>query len=134
MLKQHKSIFSATLLLHFFTKVASAQITNPAIGMLGDSAEEASSGRVFLGYFVYVWNSMIAIGGLLVLVFFLWGAFEWITSQGDSGKLQQARNRMINAVIGLIILVASYTIIGFLSGLLFGTQFNILNPTFFVPN
>ncbi len=49
---------------------------------------------------------VMPIAALLVLAYLIWGAVEWITSEGDSGKLQKARNKMMHAVIGLIILAS----------------------------
>jgi hypothetical protein len=70
-----------------------------------------------------LWRTIVILGGLMVIVFLLWGAFEWITSGGDSNKLQSAKGKMTNAVIGLGILTASFAIVAFL-GTVFG--FNLL--------
>lgn len=113
--------------------VVKGQVINPVIGEFGTNVEEAESGGLFVAYFLVIWNAIISIGALAVLVYFLWGAFEWITSAGDSGKLQTARNRMLHAFVGLLLLVSAYTIIGFISELLFGENFNILIPTFWAP-
>lgn len=103
-------------------------LTNPAIDILGDSPEEASTGVTFMAYFLRIWNTIITVGAILVLVYFLWGAIEWITSGGDSGKLEAARGKMLHAFIGMLLLVSAYTIIGFISYLFFGENFNILQP------
>jgi hypothetical protein len=71
---------------------------------------------------------MLAIGGILVLIYFLWGALSWITSGGEKGKIEEARNRITQAALGLVILVGSYAIIGFISELFFGDSFSILQP------
>lgn len=65
-------------------------------------------------------------GALFFIVYFLIAAIQWISSGGDSGKLAEARNKMIQGVLGLIILVASYGIIG-LIGTVVGID--ILDPT-----
>lgn len=64
-------------------------------------------------------------GALFFIIYFLMAAIQWISSGGDSGKLAEARNKMIQGVIGLIILVAAYGIIG-LVGTIVGID--ILNP------
>ena len=108
---------------------AQAQISNPAIDpAFGDDIDNAKSGLIFVTYFIYIWNAVMVVGGLMVLVFFIQAAIEWITAGGDSGKIQKARDRMIQSVIGLFLLVFSFVIINFISNLLFGgTGFNILN-------
>jgi hypothetical protein len=40
------------------------------------------------------------------------GGIEWITSGGDKGKTESARNKITAAVIGLVILAASWAILG----------------------
>ncbi len=104
-----------------------AGITNPAIGTFGDSPDNAKSGSIFVTYFIRMWQTLITAGGISVIFFFIWGALRWIMAGGDSGKIQKARDQMVQAAIGLILLVTSFVIIGFISQLLFGENFDILN-------
>ncbi len=124
---------TAQIALSFSTMLAStttalAQITNPAIGNLSD-AEEAESGTLFVRIFIQLWNVIITIGGIIVIVMFLWGAIEWITAGGDSGKIQSAQKRLTHAALGLFILVMSFAIIEYISYIFFEGEFNILNLT-----
>jgi hypothetical protein len=57
-----------------------------------------------------VLSFVMVIAALLVLLYLVWGGIEWITSGGDKGKTESARNKITAAVIGLIILAASYAI------------------------
>lgn len=118
------------MLINFLVTKVQAQITNPAIGSLGDNPEAAASGVLFTDYFLRIWNAIFMIGGLMVLINFLWGAVTWITGGSDSAKIQKARDRMVQSVIGLIILVSSFALIGFINMLFFGGDFNILNLQF----
>ncbi len=104
-------------------------ITNPVIGTLGDDAAKAQSGATFLGYFITLWRALITVGAIIVVIYFLWGAIEWIVAGGDQGKVAKARDRMTQAAIGLVLLVGSFTIIAFLSMVFFGDNFNILELT-----
>ncbi|PIR59367.1 MAG: hypothetical protein COU69_00660 [Candidatus Pacebacteria bacterium CG10_big_fil_rev_8_21_14_0_10_56_10] len=52
------------------------------------------------------------LAGILLIVYFLIGAFGWLTAGGDSGKIQKARDQMVNAVVGLIIVVAAFSVVG----------------------
>lgn len=59
-----------------------------------------------------VWFSNIitvamTLAVILVFGFLIWGAIEWITSGGDKGKVEGARNKISNAVMGLIVLAAA---------------------------
>lgn len=114
---------------------AFAQITNPAVpGDLGSDPAAAADGSTFARYFVHLWNAILVVGGITTVIFFIQGAIEWISAGGDSGKLQEARNRMLNAAIGMFILVSMYTIINFVSPLLFGDQFSLLRFSIPSPN
>jgi hypothetical protein len=62
---------------------------------------------IFIGNLLSV---VMMAGALLTLFFLIIGAIEWITSGGDSGKLEKARNKITNAVIGLVVLAASLAI------------------------
>lgn len=65
------------------------------------------------------------LSGLAFIGYFLVAAFRWVTSGGDKGKVESARNQMTQGLLGLIIVVASYGIVGLL-GSVVGLQ--LLNP------
>jgi hypothetical protein len=122
-------------MLWMTVRVVGAKITNDALDpMIGYNAADAQSGQLFVNYFIYIWNVLMLVGGLVVLLFFVQAAIEWITAGGDSGKITKARDRMLQSTIGLVILVFSFVIVSFISALLFdGTGFNLLNMTFNSP-
>jgi hypothetical protein len=53
---------------------------------------------------------IMVLSSLLVLYQLIMGGFNWLTSGGDKGKIDQARSRIINAIVGIIIVAASYAI------------------------
>ena len=73
---------------------------------------------VLLGFFTIV-------GGLMFLMYFVFGGLAWLSAGGDKGKVEGARTQLTNAAIGLIIVIISQAIIGIVSGVL---GLNILNP------
>lgn len=132
-MKINKKILLASalslLLFIFATAGSQAAIENPVIGDLGTS-EGVEDGSKFISYTVYLWRVSINLGALAVIVFFVLGAFEWITAGSDSKKTETARSRMTNAIIGLIILVSSFTLLSFISKVFFGENFDLLKLTF----
>lgn len=56
-------------------------------------------------------NFIMIIGAVLVLLYLILGGIEWITSGGDKTKTEGAMNKITSAVIGLIILAASFAIL-----------------------
>lgn len=57
-------------------------------------------------------NFVMVLGALLVFMYLIWGGIEWITSGGDKGKTEAARNKITAAVLGLIVLAAAWAILG----------------------
>ncbi len=98
-------------------------INNPVLqsgeGVLNE-VEKNPLGRLI----ATLWQTMVVLGGLLVLMNLVWGAFNWISASGDEKKIEDARNKITHAVIGMTILAASYAIMKFLEGV-FG--FSLIN-------
>lgn len=65
------------------------------------------------------------VGGIALLFYFIIGALNWISAAGDTGKIEKARQEMIQAVAGMVFLVAAYGLIGVVSTFL---GLHILNP------
>lgn len=68
---------------------------------------------------------LTVLAGMFFIFYFVMGAFKWVTAGADSGNVQKARDQMTQSVIGMVIIVMSYSIIGLISNL-FG--FNVLQP------
>lgn len=57
----------------------------------------------------------LLIAGILVFVYLVWGGIEWITSGGDKGKTEEARNRITAALVGLAIVAAAWAVMQLIS-------------------
>jgi len=55
-------------------------------------------------------NVALVIASLICLVFLIWGGIDWITSQGDKAKYEEARNKITYALIGLGITAAVWLV------------------------
>lgn len=53
---------------------------------------------------------VMVLAALLVFVFLIIGAFSWITSGGDKEKVASARETILHALIGLVILAVAFVI------------------------
>lgn len=73
---------------------------------------------VFLGFFTIV-------GGLMFLMYFIFGGLAWLSAGGEKGKVESARTQLTNAALGLIIVIVSQAIVGIVGGVL---GLRILNP------
>lgn len=65
----------------------------------------------FVTFLNGVLTIVMVVSALLVFLYLILGAFKWITSGGDKGKTESARNQITAAVIGLIIVAASYAVL-----------------------
>ena len=57
----------------------------------------------------------VALGflGILATVIILLGGFKWMTSQGNSDKVEEAKNLIKNGIIGLVIIFSAFAISSF---------------------
>jgi len=65
------------------------------------------------------------VGGIALILYFVLGALNWISAAGDTGKIEKAREQMVQAVSGMVLLIAAYGLIG-LIGTILGVH--LLNP------
>lgn len=73
---------------------------------------------------------LVGIAGALFLAMFVYGGAVWLTS-GDSKRQEDAKKTLINAAFGVLIVIASYTIIAVLIGFIGGlgvSQGNVTPP------
>ncbi|MBI2039678.1 hypothetical protein HYT18_01270 [Candidatus Microgenomates bacterium] len=56
--------------------------------------------------------ALIYVFAAIILIFMLlWGAWDWMTSEGDKEKIQSARNKIINAFIGILLFAVAFAVI-----------------------
>lgn len=101
-------------------------ITNTAVPG-GESPE--NSAKQFAITVGTLWQTIIIVGGLAFILYFLWGGLEWITAGGDKGKIETARAKITQGLIGLAILAASFVIVKFLQSAIGIDLLNIVWPT-----
>ena len=106
-----------------FTLIAQ-KITNPVLNpKLGANQ---NGGQAVAITMANLFRALVMIGGLALLLYMAWGGINWITAGGDKGKVEEAKNKITGAAIGMAILVAVIAVASFLSDV-FG--YDLLNPT-----
>lgn len=78
----------------------------------------------FSGFMNGTISFVMVISALLVFFYLIWGSFDWITSGGDKAKTEKARSKIVSAIIGLIIVSASYAVLNLAIGFLGFTDIN----------
>lgn len=105
---------------------AHAAITNTAVP--GGSSPDDSP-KQFAVTIATLWQTIILVGGLAFLLYFLRGGLNWIMAGGDKGKLEEAKGAITQGLLGLAILAASYVIIKFIETAIGLNLLNISWPT-----
>lgn len=72
---------------------------------------------------------VFTIGIVMAIAFIIYAGVQWGMSGGDKQKLQQARGRITFAIIGLVVILASFLIVRVVFTLLGGTG----SPGLFFP-
>ncbi len=65
-------------------------------------------------------RTTLITAGIFLLVYLLWGGFDWISSGGDKERVSKARDKITQAIIGIIIITASLTIFQVVAGNILG--------------
>jgi hypothetical protein len=81
-----------------------------------------NSGQALISYIL---TFLTIFAGLMFLYQFLRGALAWLSAGGDQKKVSDARDMITQGVIGLVIIIAAYSIIGLISTVL---GLDLLNP------
>jgi hypothetical protein len=83
-----------------------------------------------IGILLFVSNMIrlaTIVAGVWVLFNFIFAGFTYITSS-DSSSYSKIGEKLSMSVVGLLLIVASYTIIGIISLIIFGDPMFIINP------
>lgn len=76
-------------------------------------------------------NLIFVVGIIIAVIFLIYGGIKWILSGGDKQAVEAARNHIIAAIVGLIIVVGAFFIISLVFTLL--GQANPLSGGFHLP-
>jgi hypothetical protein len=87
------SLITALFSLYLLPVVVSAQEPPTPIKNTGDIIRVLNNVR----------NVIWAILGVIVVIMFIWAGVTFVTAEGDPGKVEKARNRILYGVIGIII-------------------------------
>lgn len=126
----YNSLLSASL---FMAPVANAQVSiDPCVtGTINGQPNQFSSlctnltGSQAPAVIRNVITVAFVIAILLALFFLIRGGISWVTSGGDKGKVDAARQMIVAAIIGLIITFLAYFILSIVLGV-FGLNLNQL--------
>ncbi|HUS25861.1 MAG TPA: pilin [Nevskiaceae bacterium] len=82
--------------------------------LTSDGCAQTSSGTSGITKLItFIVNIFSAIVGIVAVIMIIYGGFKYITSGGDSGNVSAAKNTIIFAVVGLIIVALAQFIVRF---------------------
>lgn len=111
-MKKVSLIILTSVLIAMPNFVRAVELVNP----LGDEARDV---RVLFGRVI---SAALSIVGSLALLMFVYGGVLWMTSRGDTKQVTKGKDTITWAVLGLVIIFASYTLVNALiSGITSGT-------------
>lgn len=114
--------------------LAFAQLTPEGSG-LNTTAEAAygtgalSDENANIGIFVgkYIIQPVIGLTGLVFLVLTVYAGMMWMTSGGDSKRVDKAKSILVASVTGAVIVASAYVIVNTVIGALSGETQNQVN-------
>ncbi len=78
---------------------------------IGDETKSRVAINTDLGSFVSKsFSAVILVAGLATFMYLVYGGLSWIMAGGDKGKLEEARAKITNGVIGLAIVASAWAI------------------------
>lgn len=120
-----KKILAASLVLIIapllFLKVASAQLltntTDPGglDNITATVATQANFGKVSLEVVISkIVQIVLGVLGVIFLVLIIISGFRWMTAAGNEEQIKAAKSTLTNALIGLILVLAAYSLTYFI--------------------
>jgi hypothetical protein len=108
-------------MIPFFTLLAAKSKESICFGPICDQLTAPGSNNDTVGLLVgstlgKLINIAIIGAGLFMLFFLLWGALDWVMSEGDKERITKAQKKITNAIIGVLIVVVALTIFGTITG------------------
>jgi len=65
-------------------------------------------------------STIFLLAIIAALLYLILGGFKWLTSGGDKAAVQAAREHIIAAIVGLVLILVSYVIMNILMNFFFG--------------
>ena len=96
--------------------LASAQFATPGVQDTG-LPEDANITELLLR----IINILLAIAGLVAVVFLIIGGFRYITAGGNEEAAEAGKKTIINAIIGIVVIILSFVIVRVVSNALLGS-------------
>lgn len=112
-----RPVLAAETLIKQFT--AGQKETGMGTGHLDNTGVEVGlfADRNLFQAIGFIVNTVLSLLGVFFLGLTIYGGYVWMVARGNEQEAEKARDTLINAVIGLAIVVAAYALTAFVSSI-----------------
>lgn len=96
---------------------AFGKVSPPAGMNIGGGGDPVKGFGALIGWGI---NIFIIVAGMFMLIYLLWGAFDWISSSGEKEKLTKAQQKITNALLGMVLIFMILAVFNVLAGQMLG--------------
>ncbi len=84
--------------------------------VFGESADNPTDVRQITVSAIKVFLTFI---GIIVTIYIVIAGYKWMTAAGNDDKVREAKKQIINAIIGLIVILFAYAAVHFIAACIF---------------
>ncbi|MFH1232593.1 MAG: hypothetical protein V1651_01860 [Patescibacteria group bacterium] len=90
--------------------------TDPTDSVASKAGYNTGASVSLLAVISTIINVVLSLLGVIFLVLIIYAGFNWMTAAGDEKKVETAKGTITTAIIGLIVVLAAFTISWFVIG------------------
>lgn len=120
-MRKSLGFITSTLSYLFFSASAFAQAIDlkPPAGSIEDVKIEQVP--------QFIVTILFVIGIVIAIAFLIYGGIKWILSGGDKAAVESARNHIVAAIVGLVIVIGAFFILSTVITIITGKPFDLTN-------
>ncbi|MBP9802559.1 hypothetical protein KBC40_03140 [Patescibacteria group bacterium] len=115
-------LFLSLLLLLPANLVMAAGLSDAQSGLQTAAGDNFDTSKNIQAYIAILIKGALSLVGIIFIVLIVLAGFKWMTSQGNSTKIDEAKSTIVNSVIGLVVVLAAYAIVTFVFDALQGVN------------
>jgi hypothetical protein len=99
-------LFFVALLLPQVTSAITLNLDYPSFGGF-DINDDQGLDQIVAWFYAL----LVGLSGLAAFIMIVWGGIQWMTSSGDPTRTSEAKDRIQKALLGLLLVLASFLIL-----------------------
>jgi hypothetical protein len=88
------------------------------------NAVKNSDQGTIAGFIIYIAGMLTFVGVALAVLFMVYGGILFVTDDGSGSNAEKGKKILVQASIGLVVIIVAYTIVALISGFLQGNIFS----------